>query len=327
MPPPTDKSNDTSCRKTSATTHIAIANSPPRSRSTTNEVRKAIPPVTAIAMRHRGVALDTGVGEIQRRVGTDADERLLPDRDETAVPGEGVPHRRHEDEDPQPGQLLGDVGLEDGGDREQAEHDQRRSTAVRSSERRVQRSTRSARDGRHDRDARATKVRPLRTMRTARKTRFPNRIDDCGLICAPMVWATPSTIPPTSVPHSEPIPPMTTASNAKMSWVGPDERREARAHPEERAGDRDGPDRDRRRERVHVPGVDPDQLRRCRGPGPWRASIVRRPSWSGTAADRRAARSATRKMTTPRTGIVSWSVMPPAGRGQGTGIEATGCRA
>ena len=37
------------------------------------------------------------------------------------------------------------------------------------------------------------------------------------------VWATPRTMPPTRVPQSEPMPPMTTASKAKISWVGPDE--------------------------------------------------------------------------------------------------------
>ena len=36
-----------------------------------------------------------------------------------------------------------------------------------------------------------------------------------------MVWATPRTKPPSSVPHRDPKPPMTTASKAKMSWVGP----------------------------------------------------------------------------------------------------------
>src|SRR6185295_12035772 len=64
--------------------------------------------------------------------------------------------------------------------------------------------------------------RPRGLARTARKTRCPARIEYCGSMLAPIVWATPSTMPPVSVPHSEPSPPMTTASNAKMSWVGPD---------------------------------------------------------------------------------------------------------
>ena len=38
---------------------------------------------------------------------------------------------------------------------------------------------------------------------------------------APTVCATPSMTPPTSVPHSEPSPPMITASKAKSSRSGP----------------------------------------------------------------------------------------------------------
>ena len=38
---------------------------------------------------------------------------------------------------------------------------------------------------------------------------------------APTVCAIPSTAPPTSVPHSEPSPPMMTASKAKSSRSGP----------------------------------------------------------------------------------------------------------
>ena len=32
----------------------------------------------------------------------------------------------------------------------------------------------------------------------------------------------PSTIPPISVPHSDPMPPITTASKAKISCIGPE---------------------------------------------------------------------------------------------------------
>ena len=38
---------------------------------------------------------------------------------------------------------------------------------------------------------------------------------------SPRTWAMPSTIPPTSVPQSEPRPPMMTASYAKISRRGP----------------------------------------------------------------------------------------------------------
>ena len=37
----------------------------------------------------------------------------------------------------------------------------------------------------------------------------------------PQVWATPRTSPPASVPQIDPSPPMTTASKAKISRVGP----------------------------------------------------------------------------------------------------------
>ena len=40
-------------------------------------------------------------------------------------------------------------------------------------------------------------------------------------ISAPRVCATPSTIPPRSVPQREPSPPMITASKAKISRAGP----------------------------------------------------------------------------------------------------------
>ena len=39
--------------------------------------------------------------------------------------------------------------------------------------------------------------------------------------CAPTFCATPSTMPPTSVPHSEPAPPITAASKAKISCGAP----------------------------------------------------------------------------------------------------------
>ena len=80
----------------------------------------------------------------------------------------------------------------------------------------------------------------------------------CGSICAPTVCATPRTMPPTSVPQSEPMPPMTTASNAKMSCVGPAVRVEGRAHRRgrrrrARRWRRRSPSRARRRARELTP--------------------------------------------------------------------------
>ena len=83
----------------------------------------------------------------------------------------------------------------------------------------------------------------------------------CTSICAQTVWATPSTIPPTSVPHSEPMPPITTASNAKISCVGPPNGSKVDAHRVEDAGERRDRHRDRRRAGVHRPRVDADELR------------------------------------------------------------------
>ncbi len=48
---------------------------------------------------------------------------------------------------------------------------------------------------------------------------YPARTSSEMLIWAPICWATPSTTPPSSVPHSEPSPPMTTAANANSRIV------------------------------------------------------------------------------------------------------------
>ena len=74
--------------------------------------------------RHREVAIDAGVGQVDGGVGADPDERLLADRHQTAVAGQGVPHRRHQDQDPEAGQLLGDVGVEGRRHEEEADDDE-----------------------------------------------------------------------------------------------------------------------------------------------------------------------------------------------------------
>src|SRR5439155_20068393 len=60
-----------------------------------------------------------------------------------------------------------------------------------------------------------------RTSRIAKNTRWPASTPQPTEICAPTPCATPRTIPPTSVPHREPRPPMITASNAKIRRSGP----------------------------------------------------------------------------------------------------------
>ena len=53
------------------------------------------------------------------------------------------------------------------------------------------------------------------------KREWPAMRKPCGFTCAPRLWATPSTMPPTSVPQSDPAPPITVASKAKMSCAAP----------------------------------------------------------------------------------------------------------
>src|SRR5258705_2306591 len=60
--------------------------------------------------------------------------------------------------------------------------------------------------------------RPERTMR---KARCPASICQPGSMWAPTPWATPSRMPPKSVPHRLPRPPMITASKPKISRAGP----------------------------------------------------------------------------------------------------------
>ena len=50
---------------------------------------------------------------------------------------------------------------------------------------------------------------------------WPARICQVGDSAAPTAWAMPSTMPPISVPHMLPRPPMITASKARISRIGP----------------------------------------------------------------------------------------------------------
>ena len=79
-------------------------------------------------------------------------------------------------------------------------------------------------------------------------------------------------MPPTSVPHTEPRPPITAASKAKSSCAGAGVGIEGGAHAEERAGQRDGRDGDRRRDGVDAARSRCRRARRCRGPRRWRGS-------------------------------------------------------
>ena len=92
---------------------------------------------------------------------------------------------------------------------------------------------------------------------------YPARTSSEMLIWAPICWATPSTTPPSRVPHREPSPPITTAANANSRIVSvPVVGDELGVHAVGDAGQRHGAERERRRDAEHVPVVGPGQLRR-----------------------------------------------------------------
>ena len=70
----------------------------------------------------------------------------------------------------------------------------------------------------------------------------------------------PSTIPPTSVPHSEPKPPMMTASYAKISRTGPAQGVEGGADTDEHAADGDDRQGDGHGHAVEMAVVDTHEL-------------------------------------------------------------------
>ncbi len=156
------------------------------------------------------------VDEHDHAVGAETDEGLLADGHDPGEPGQQVPH------------------LGEGDQREQLDHLELRR---RLGERRQQRQDHD----RHERDdaedparrrgaadherGRQSAIRsghawtfpnmPVgRVARTARNTAWPVSSPHCELYSRPRAWATPSVIPPASVPHNEPRPPMITASNA-----------------------------------------------------------------------------------------------------------------
>ena len=110
--------------------------------------------------------------------------------------------------------------------------------------------------------------RAARTSRIGQEDEVPGEDrPTAGRSARRRVCATPSTMPPASVPHSEPRPPMTTASNAKISCVGPLDGIERRvASPRKTPGERRGRDRDRRRDARRACGC------RCRRAAPSRGS-------------------------------------------------------
>ena len=283
---------------------MPIANWPPRSRSTSSDTGSETTPANSAASAHGDVGVDAVLGEHDRRVGAEADERLLADRDQPAVAGQRVPHPGQDDQHEQLAELRRDRSGEQYGTRARAatsDHDgRRRPTDAR--DRASSRGRPCSCPSREDRRRAGSRARSGTPGGRRGSTH-------CGSICAPTVCATPSTMPPTSVPHSEPRPPMTTASKAKISCAGPQRRVERRAHAEERAGQRRRGDGDRRRRGVDRARVDADQPGGVGVVGGRPHLAAERRARAGTAAARPSTSTATAKISAPSAEIESWSLM------------------
>ena len=235
---------------------MPIANSPPLSRSINDRQRQRQRADDDRAEKQRRVDADPEIGEPHGEIGAEAEERLLPDRHQSAIADQRVPHHREDHVDEQRRQPVDGLALSHSGpsassDRRDERRRRARCATRASSARRRRRAPRSSPASSPNAAQRAGRNRRNRAARTARrgKSTWPAMKKPCGLIDAPMLWATPSTIPPTSVPHSEPAPPITAASKAKMS-CGRRRRIEGRAHRQEGAGDRrPSPSRSPRRAR------------------------------------------------------------------------------
>ncbi len=171
MPAPSDESNETRIAATSASTHIPIANCAPRKRRTRNDTGNRDRGAEERRDDHRLVRAHVVVAEPDRAVGAEADESLLADRDEAAVAGEGVPHRREQHEDQERRHLLGRGlrerdGYEDERDREETEP---------AGERRPRRGSSAARGSRRRRLPSLRPPRPDQPARAARRERRGTR--------------------------------------------------------------------------------------------------------------------------------------------------------
>src|SRR5215475_10010760 len=155
-------------------------------------------------------------GRREQDVAAEPDIGLLADRDEPGIAGEQVPEARERDigvdfgEKPQvvasaPGRRG---GKQHQGDGERGGADPARAARMLDVERRGHPCTFGNRPS-------------GRTARMMRKARCPAKSCQPGLICAPIACDAPRMMPPASVPHMLPRPPMMTASKPKISRAGP----------------------------------------------------------------------------------------------------------
>src|SRR5262249_12622042 len=157
-------------------------------------------------------------------VRADPHERLLPDRHQARVSGQQVPHARQREHDERLHQDGGGARVHEVGEhREHHDDDQRDRPGpghvpARPGDPELSCRTSGAFRG-EARDCTPGEIRPWgRSASTARNTMNPARTAELW-IGAPIPWATPSTTPPTRVPHREPSPPITTAANANSRIV------------------------------------------------------------------------------------------------------------
>src|SRR4029077_4450643 len=174
--------------------------------------------------RHGQARMRRGaVGEPEEGVAAEAPVGLLADRDEARVAGEQVPHLGEPEQRDELHQDPHRARVPPRGQARQHGQPQRGADqAGAAGPRGAAGADGPGARGRAQATLRAFANRPWgRRSSTARKTRCPVRMPQPGDSLAPTVCATPSTAPPTSVPQSEPSPPMITASNAKSSRSGP----------------------------------------------------------------------------------------------------------
>ena len=207
MPPPSEASSETRIANTSATTQVPIANAPPRSQSTTAATGIAIARAEQRRERHRQIRVQRVLHrEEHDRVRADPDERLLPDRDEPAVPGECVPHHREDHEEVQLDQVVERVLRRAGTARRRAGRSRPAEPAgerPRQPRPPLDANRPGASRGR-SRGRRANRTRPCARRRaatsTARNTTMAAERKYCTLISALRSARRPSTMPPSERP-------------------------------------------------------------------------------------------------------------------------------
>src|SRR6185312_7687602 len=163
------------------------------------------------------------VGELDGEVGAKSDKELLADTDEASVARERVPHHGKDDVDEKDRQPVHRAGPEPEwrNRRDHGERDDHSDGRARGGGPPFDAESRLRVYAGLLRKARTPPASQTRTNSTTRKTPWPASRKPSGDTFAPKVCASASTIPPISVPHTEPAPPITAASKAKSNCDAP----------------------------------------------------------------------------------------------------------